>query len=90
MGTAEARREFVLPAASVLTGCSQGRAPSRHQWQGKLQQLSGRQRKTRGTAPGTLRRAGKSPPVCHTDKFRRPEFLAIAGRKLRNPLRGRV
>lgn len=52
--------------------------------------VRGRQRKTRGTAPGTLRGAGKSPPVCHTGKLRQPEFLAAADRKLRNPLRGRV
>lgn len=52
--------------------------------------VGGRQRKTRGTAPGTLRGAGKSLPVYHTDKFRRPEFLAIAGRKLRIPVGGRV
>lgn len=58
--------------------------------EGEAAAVSGRQRKTRGTAPSTLKGAGKSPPVCHTDKFRQPEFLAIAGRKLRNPLGGRV
>lgn len=45
---------------------------------------------TRGTVPGTLRRAGKSFPVCHTAKLRRTEFVAAACGKLRNPLGGRV
>lgn len=43
---------------------------------------------TQGTAPGALRGAGKSFPVCHTAKLRLPEF--VAGGKLRNPLGGRV
>lgn len=45
---------------------------------------------TQGTAPGTWRGAGKSFPACYALKLRPPEFVAVAGGKLRNPLGGRV
>lgn len=41
MWTPEERGEFVLPGVSVLTACSQGWAPSGHQWQEKVQQEVG-------------------------------------------------
>lgn len=51
--------------------------------------MRGRQRRL-GRAPGTPCGAGECFSLCHTAELRRPEFVALAGGKLRDPLGGRV
>lgn len=83
-------RKFVLPASSVFTREESELGSQQALVAGRSHSSKWQAEETQGTAPGTRRGAGKSFPVCCAAKHRRPEFVAVAGGKLRNPLGGRV
>lgn len=79
-----------MPASSVFARGKSELGSQQALEAGRSRSSKWQAEETRGTAPGTQKGAGKSFPVCHTPNLRRPELVAVAGGKLRNPLGGRV